>query len=332
MADFANEASLAHPFAARGAAIHVLHGIPSRMPLEALSAADARGDHGPFPEISLNDVRARRWASLGQQAPGARVDLLLWGDSHAMALIPVLEPLCREYAIDGAAITNSANAPLLDFVTLEPLGLKGEAPAFARAVVEVVKKERIHDVILAALWSRYLPRQDLKLGDTPEGSYREALLKTVRALQQAGARVWIVNEVPTYPINVPLALARTRMFGTPQHEVELPRSIYNERIKGTSSAFEAAAALGARILEPADHLPGTALRFAGVGNGRPLYRDSNHLSTFGALHLRPLFQRIFLSLPEAMLRNPPLETNHESPLTHPLHSADLERRSVHRVP
>lgn len=89
-------------------------------------------------------------------AAGHVPKVIVWGDSHAMAILPAGESVCKEMGIACLAATASATAPVLDWFKRYEYGLNENAPAFNAACMgyirEAASKGEITHVILAARW------------------------------------------------------------------------------------------------------------------------------------------------------------------------------------
>ena len=133
-----------------GIGISRFDGMGFRLPDAVLRFADGRFDFNPAfnSGVSLQDAEAGRFLGLGSKRPGDPIQLLVWGDSHAMAALPALDYICNEYSVQAFAATHSQTPPLLDYV---PEGsfrysLKGDAPAFGEAVSRFIRAHHIPNV------------------------------------------------------------------------------------------------------------------------------------------------------------------------------------------
>lgn len=277
---------------AAGVWIERSSGLPDRMDPQVLRYADAgvldrsRRSWQDDAEAAFSDTLP----ALGQKTTGTADRVLLWGDSHAMSLIPTLDACCRDQGSSGLVAAHSATVPTLGYYRPSRTGLGTRGPAWAAAVVEIVRKRRIPDTILAAYWKE-------STGKDP-AAFSQALLETVRQLRSAGSRVWIVLDVPELPFDVPKALALHHMR---------PGLIPDPRLQATSrTAHESENSVmlrlvpelqkaGAFVLDPSTLLFDSAGRTLIEENGISLYGDGDHLTIAGALRLKPLFTPVFSS-------------------------------------
>ena len=116
-------------------------GVRPRFPDAVLRFADGRFDFNPVfdNQLSLQDAKAGRFLGLGSNRPEDPIRLLIWGDSHAMAALPVLDKLCSENSVRALAATHSSTAPLLGYVSEGIYSLGNDAPAFNEGVIKFIR-------------------------------------------------------------------------------------------------------------------------------------------------------------------------------------------------
>lgn len=270
-----------------GIVIHKLQGVPSRIPPEAVRYANASADRAFRNQLELKEALAGEFVELGTGDKHLPINLLVWGDSHAMAAMPILDILCKEHSVRGVAATHAATAPLVGYENRSQYGLK-ESIAFNNAVVEFIRSKRVGDVVLVACWAGYVP-------DGGSARLRRGLLDTISALKDSGARIWIMRQVPLQRWNVPRALASAVWHGGDPEELGLPLAEQREAYRLQDPIFEGLATRfpGVTVLDPTDLFvsPKNLCRVA--EGGKALYCDTGHLTVAGAMVLRPLFEPIF---------------------------------------
>ncbi|MGD0088585.1 MAG: acyltransferase family protein [Planctomycetota bacterium] len=289
----------ARVFAAAGAALAALLAagltaqleiVRTRMPEAAQRYFDGRYDEAPERLLDLQQVRNENFIELGLGDKSRKVDFFVWGDSHATAVLPIVNILCKEYALRGVAATRGSTAPLIGYTSFWRRRLLESIP-YNDAVVAFITKNHVHDVLLVAKWRWYI---DI------DGSERihSALLATTNALKRSGARIWILKMVPDYEVDVPKALAASVWFGS---ETPSGRSLTKWRkfCPTEETCYEGLDLAGITVLDPAQLFVGPANTCRTADCGRSLYSDSHHLTAQGALLLRPLFEPIFASLRKA---------------------------------
>lgn len=272
---------------AAGLTIGRQEGWPWRLPEAALKYAAGSQDKLAG-ELRTEPEEAARGNFPAFGTAGEAPSVLLWGDSHARSLLPLLDSLARDHGQGGIAALYSATSPTLGFYRRSRHGLKEKAEVMAQAVVRQVREKEIRHVILAAYWKE-CP------GDR-EAAFADALVHTVRALQEAGSQPWVVLDVPDHAFEVPKALALGHLPGGwfPQAADRTP-SVQEHRQKNAvmQNLLPRLEAAGANILDPLPLLSGPGQQTLIESEGRSLYSDSHHLSITGAMRLRPLFEPLF---------------------------------------
>lgn len=231
---------------------------------------------------------------------------VVWGDSHADALMPLIGSMATEQRISGIFAAASSCVPLLGV----HMDRRDGCARLGDSVVALVRRRRIHDVILVAYWSVYTDGWELPPvppgpfltsrapGDTGSSRlvFSRALSRTIDTLLAAGARVWIIEQVPSQPFNVPRWLATTAKRGGDPSHLGRPVAEHQARQRFVAAVF-ARVANGRTVItvDPAAALCDARLCPASAG-GRSLYADNNHLSTFGATHLRNLLRPMFAAI------------------------------------
>ena len=135
-----------------GVAIHQMQGVPSRIPAEALRYASGKSDLASVRWSSLTDSLAGDFNELGEGDRHLAIDILVWGDSHARVVMPVLDVLCKEHSVRGVAVPHQATAPLVGYESKGETSLKEQSIAFNSAVVEFIRSRRVGNVVLVARW------------------------------------------------------------------------------------------------------------------------------------------------------------------------------------
>jgi len=257
-------------------------GFPARFPAQALKYANSRFHGTILTGISLKQAQTGQFVELGAHSTNQPVSVLLWGDSHAMAIIPVIDELCRRHAQPGFQATQSATAPVLGYVSTK-YGLKEETPAFANAVLAFIAERRIKNVILAAFWTTY-PITD---------SFRSNLFLTIQAIQAAGAKVYVLEDVPFPDFDVPRIAALTVLHHQDPEKLGLALEPYAQSHHELRQLFAQVAPMGVTVLDPTPYFLNRAGLYDVVRNDQVLFCDSHHLTTEGARLLAPLFEPIF---------------------------------------
>jgi len=83
---------------------------------------------------------------------GRRTDWLIWGDSHAMVIIPAVDAYLKSIGESGKQVTHFATAPVLGFYNKRIGGLNENAIEYNSAVLAYVKRHRVRNVLIVGWW------------------------------------------------------------------------------------------------------------------------------------------------------------------------------------
>lgn len=267
-------------------------GFPSRLPAKALEYANAKDDNEGIHALTAEDVRAGRLVPIGNPDPKSPVTLLLWGDSHAMAVAPAFDQLLKEKGVVGRQATASVTAPVLDAYWTHQFTQPKEIQAFNAAVFGYIKQHRVPIVVLVGRWDYYIDDKGSEPLDT-------ALLFTIQRLVEIGTRPYLLLQVPHQRIIVPKALARASVFDSDLTPWLVKPTAWNGLRGNDILLLQKMEAAGCRILDPRPRfLDGAGRHFIAEKDGISLYRDAHHLSATGAKMIILPFLREVLNLPE----------------------------------
>ncbi len=268
-------------------AIHKFDGVPSRFPLQAQTYMGCIGDGDPrfWNNCDLKQALNGEFVELGSGDKHLPVKLLVWGDSHAMVTLSIVDILCREHSIRGVAAVHFATAPLLNFECDNDYSLNKDCIPFGNAIVDFVRKNHVSDVVMAAVWPSYYKNNI--------SQFHWALLDTVKKLNDSGARVWIMRQVPRPERDVPHELALGVLRRQDPEKMVFSLEYYQEDRSYEDRALEGITSVKATILDPKVFFISPDDRLIVVEGGKSLYKDGNHLSEDGAMKLRPMFEPIF---------------------------------------
>lgn len=280
-------------------------GLPWRLSDQALQYAKGREWRPELMACLADDKTPDDKLFCHYGAPTLSSRALVWGDSHATALIPVFEDGAQAHGVSVIVASSPGCLPVS--------GLEHDqrCARFNRRVEQALKSQSVGDVVLVARWSLYL-YGDAKgdIGHTlknADGRYARAtaeqrlthgLQATVRQLRANGHRVWLMKEAPLQPFNPPYRLSRLAMLHRPTADVGIAVAEHRKQqiFIGQLFAQLAAADGGVNVLDPAPRLcDATGLCRAEL-DGRSLYTDDNHLSEVGARLIAPVLEPLFMRL------------------------------------
>ncbi|MFG1349601.1 acyltransferase family protein [Xanthobacter autotrophicus] len=234
----------------------------------------------------------------GASAPAAApaFDVLLWGDSHASALMAGLGEAAAAADASIRLVMLPACPPLSEVVTLHDSikGLERQCPAFNRGVLELIAEKRPKLVIMAGRWSPWTSLQPgfaIRDGNGHYLSVEEAraafargLARSVDGVTRLGIPVVLVGQVPEFGHSPPHCITRAEFSGA-----DTARCLTQDRAKVVAGLTYSNQVL--LDLAKTNPLVTTVLlsdRFCGnetcpaMEGGALIYRDPNHLSVEGS--------------------------------------------------
>jgi peptidoglycan/LPS O-acetylase OafA/YrhL len=283
-------------------------GLPQRLPPNVQTILAEETDHEPRMArcfgLTAQDVRDGKLCRFGD--PHATPDFVLWGDSHADAMLPAVRAIAlREHRAGWFAGTDSC-APLLGMKRPDAW----KCFDFNNEIIKLATQPGIKDVILDARWAKnaegtaygdegngriavYDDRGEAKTTAQNEALFFRALSRTVRALTIAHKRVILIESVPEIGWAVPAVLAHDALTHRPLR----PGIPWSQNLARQHYVLYAFAQMKAcypdvALVNPQDVLCDKRLCHVAL-NGRPLYRDEHHLSNFGAMQIVPLIAKVF---------------------------------------
>lgn len=246
----------------------------------------------------------RRGTGCGMGPAGAAPGFVVWGDSHASALLPAFRAAADELGIPGFAVVHPGCPPISGY-RLRGANADGCAEAVRRGF-EAATADGVRQVFLASRWTMVVEEsrygfeggQALVLLDAETGEstgnrvlLERGLAATLSGLRAAGKEVVLVGPVPEVGWHVPHTLAQRARFGgwLGGAAIEPGMAAFHRRNVRTIALLESIAeSHGARVVLPHRWLCGEGATCPVVSSGRPLYGDTDHLTITGALLLAPM--------------------------------------------
>jgi hypothetical protein len=244
-------------------------------------------------------------------ASAARPSVALWGDSHAAALAPALRAAANARGYGFVELGKNSCTPLTGATHYIPRlpRLAEECLRFNRTVLGLIAGDRrIRVVILAAAWAAPLYRSwmdgwlSADLAREPQVPsqeatrrlYLESLAASIRALEDAGKQVIVLEDTPNFDFDpmlkvrtarIPARRALARWLGIqsdPDPGVAAPAG--DAEIAASISVLEETAARlpGVALLDPKPALCEISTQCAYRDGESLLFTDSSHLSPDGA--------------------------------------------------
>ena len=230
-------------------------------------------------EVGSEDVDRAAIPTFGPEGP---LDILVLGDSHAMALLPAIKELSLEYGLTTGAITKSST------IMLSPdLNFKKNKKAFADNALSFIRRQDVKTVVFIQKWGYYFAQE---IG--------EETVRIVEELLSEKRTIYILEEVPKHS---PKTIALSPFLGKSTGKAD----IWVNRVLRD---------LSASLANPNLHLIPIVDRFesedefAFIRANKLLYRDGHHLNVFGADFVKPALRPVFEHARHAGMAEKPLDS------------------------
>uniref|UniRef100_A0A7C1WUB9 Acyltransferase n=1 Tax=Pseudomonas graminis TaxID=158627 RepID=A0A7C1WUB9_9PSED len=282
-------------FAVVGSVVRSADGFPQRLTGKELAYAQARLWRAGQLECMYvtSDKMLDRACLLGEK-PGVPASRMVWGDSHAAALMPAIKIAATREGRPVWLYSMSACPPILSD---DP---RQRCKDFNERTMEQVRRLQIKDVVLAGNWTLYVyGREDgdrtvllNQYDNTPQAEARmeRALKARVKQIREAGAQVWLFKEVPQQRKGTVSRLTSLARIGRSTEALGRPTSEYLGREGFLNELFDAMSEAdpGVHVIDPIPMMCGTDICNVEIDH-QSLYKDDGHLSDVGGARLSPLF-------------------------------------------
>lgn len=281
-----------------------------------------------FPQIVSegDDAERARWGSCiteRRKEPPESVDLctigaengepefLLWGDSHARAIAPAVNKSASASGVTGYYSAMPGCPPLLGIDRQDQF--LGSCSTYNDMLIEYLSEHpELETVILMGRWSisadgrrfkneegattRQIDVWRNEFGENAE-LFDIGLNRTVETLIEMGRQVVIIAGIPEVGYDVPSSYTIASRTGRDVNAIIAPTlQEYLERNYDANQTIrEIAKNEPAILIDPSEALCGPE-RCSVVMEEQVLYRDDDHLSTFGAYSISYLFDPLFQEL------------------------------------
>ncbi len=309
---FAVAAVLSVLFIVTGTILYKTDGVPGRFPEYVSKHQKIRSpfDHtGGLAQLSKNGTLP----VIGAEGESARGSMLVWGDSHMGALLPVFDKLGKEHGIKIYPVQTPGICPTAETYSVSS-SEAGKDPG--TPVLKYLETSPIKQVFMTARWDLYvfgLPggEKNYLLCDgetrsrTPEEAGRilvKYLRKTVSRLNEMGIKVYLMRDVGLQPRSVPETVAQAASRGMDLNSFSIPASQVRAKAAPMNALLdEALAGLDVTILDPIPSLTDDSGRYLMAKDGVAIFNDRDHFSPAGTNIMVPLLTPVFesaISLPE----------------------------------
>lgn len=306
-----------------GAIGHISDGLPQRIDDDTLQLYSGYEYSNPRRNECLNsggnNSNHAKLCEVGATDSNQRLQFLVVGDSHANSLMPLIEEMAASHGINGLYAMYNGCPPLLGIYRYDTSDMH-KCNEFNEYVLSQLIDRNISTVLLVGRWSFYSelrmirpldknmerPSNWLTLGkpdiDVSRQGFKEGLSKMVNRASK-GRTVWIMKQSPLQHNKMsPRFLASRHWLGEKVESlgVSIDEHIQHQAFANTTIDTMVANGGGnVTSLDPTAYLCGKNPDYpticSAVLEGGSVYRDDDHLSTYGTKYLRPLLLPFFES-------------------------------------
>ncbi|MBT5084088.1 MAG: acyltransferase [Rhodospirillaceae bacterium] len=296
-----------------GTTIHIQQGIPARFSESALQIAAAGEARNPRRQDCVWSKQQGQFSDTwfcrpDPTHPIVKPQLLIWGDSHADALQPLLDGLAREHGVESHFAAYSA-CPAIAGLDRVNEDASHQCRKFNDYMVNYAIRKKIPNVLLISRFNLYTNGRDrfkqhlpppLITSDPTKGEasvtsarkdFKAAATAMITKLAQHGIRTYVLLQVPNYNIE-PTAYGLKLAIRGRAVAYERPRREIQARQRFVSETFTELSHLGVVVIDPTEVFCDQQSCSPYI-DGRSAYRDEHHLSNYGAAQLRPSLVQVF---------------------------------------
>ena len=277
-----------------------------------------------FPTYTADQTRCRNTSpertpscKLGDNS--AAVASVLWGDSHALAILPAIDAAYERHHEAAMFAEQDGCPPLLKvyirhfytgnsnlfrrWIDAHDFGRSDSCERHTEAVLRWVESSNISRVILAGHWIAYAGDKHSRRLTDPQSPGNYAMLDNAAVferglerllvrLERQHVRVFLLDDAPQSIISIPYALAATRRLQL-DRDLRISRSEYETQQHSAEAIFaRLQMRYKFRMLKPQDLLCAGGMCSI-ERNDAPLYNDNEHLSPLGAMIAEPAIEAIW---------------------------------------
>lgn len=237
-------------------------------------------------------------------------DFILWGDSHAAVTTEVVDKIAKEYGLMGEMFVEPNLIPVPNLWSPEMSDVRRDKDIKRnKDYIQSIVSRRIPDLILVARWrlyceSYFVTDNDISdmaplTSDISAASISRQLKKMVDDLSAAGVRIWFFEQIPEtdtennarkfyQSVRFP-ALNKLKPHSIRRQDYEDSRKCVDRLIDGIDPAKMLKVDVAPQFFKDRNSFE--------VYSDRSYYKDSDHLTQYGADHfLTPVFEGIFAKI------------------------------------
>jgi peptidoglycan/LPS O-acetylase OafA/YrhL len=231
-----------------------------------------------------------------------KLDFIVFGDSHGMALSHTINVLALEFDLSGEGVFADGLVPLPNIVR------DGKEN---KDMLSVIDRKRPRHVVLISRWSFYIHGYteldgktnsvrlfdgNTRVNSEPNGEIiRRKLTELGEFCSQRNVALWVIKEVPETGEQLParqLLLYSVNRLEKPS-DAKQSYADHKHRTASIESIFQSIPDDLVQFIDPSPLLfddKGLTINYL---NGRSVYRDNDHVTKWGAEQIRPRLREMF---------------------------------------
>jgi peptidoglycan/LPS O-acetylase OafA/YrhL len=299
-----------------GALLDAFDGLPVRVPDAVMEMGIQERNPRYREKTSIEQIEQGDLLQLGEGGEEAKNAIfLLWGDSHAVAIAPMVNKLSEEFGVNGVACLRGGTPPLLD-VWVNNTNIGRAMMAYNRAVVDFVVENQIPNVIIAGRWAKYIngdedgplsgvvvdTASEKATADGAVQAFESGLRRSIVALSNSGTRIFLLMQVPDHQVDVPLLIADRIWRGKPLHNIGITKDEYMRAQEQTHAVLYGLEGENLMLMDPAPLLFDHAGEPVLLVDGKSIYRDEDHISDAGAYYIESVMRAAFIEMMQTAKR------------------------------
>jgi peptidoglycan/LPS O-acetylase OafA/YrhL len=239
------------------------------------------------------DLKNNTLARLGVDQK-EQIDFIVWGDSHAMSLAPLIDEIAKEQKLAGVIAARVGTIPLINVWRPTKAHAKKSRLKWSQGVVDYIKKHKIKNVILVSRWEANIEaglhgELDTLIVDNKSKAinsaestkaFGRAYDTTINALTQNGCKVWVLGQVPLQDHNPAIALFLSKRYGTQKLKgINIDQHL--SRQKNVISILSQSKS-NTEFIDISRNFFDEKQLSKTSDDKLSFYRDDNHISTYGS--------------------------------------------------
>lgn len=213
--------------------------------------------------------------------------IMVWGDSHGMAIMPAIDEICRRKQIKCFQLTYPHTPPLLFEEEIGP-DRKYDRAVHNQACYEFAVRNQVDQIVMIGFWGRY---DQVMTPDAGANWLKSSLQKTLEQVSALGIPIVLLEDYPTFNKHIETVMLRSAWNDESLSEYGMHLEKHRQQTAKIHGVFQSLDFPNLYVYDPTSCFLDENGFLPLQENNRSLYCDSNHLSGRGAEKLIPLFDR-----------------------------------------